>query len=211
MRIGQYICYKWHGNTKNIKGMANQISLGDSLLKNTAIKIHGNHNFIEIGNHARLKNCHISIKGHHHRLHIANHVALYDCELKFEDDNCLISIGARSKILKNGYIAVAESNSSIRIGEDCLISTDFHLRNSDSHSILDKHTGKRLNAAKDIYLGNHIWIGGQVQILKGVTIMNNAIIGMRSLVTKDIAENTLVAGAPARVIKTDVDWCEDRI
>jgi acetyltransferase-like isoleucine patch superfamily enzyme len=211
VNIGTFLVYKWRGNSQQIKGSANKIELGQSLLKNTDIKINGSNNLIVIGKSTSLKNCRISVKGHHHRLQIADNVSLYGCEFIFEDDHCLITIGSRTKILKASYIAVAEPHSAIEIGEDCLISTHFHVRNSDSHSILDKHTGLRINPAKNVKIQDHVWIGGHVQILKGVTVMRDSIIGMGSLVTKDVPENSLVAGVPAQVIKTNVDWCEARL
>jgi len=53
----------------------------------------------------------------------------------------------------------------------------------------------------DVVIGNNVWMGGRVTILKGVAIGDNALIGAGSVVTKDVPRNAIVAGNPARVIK----------
>ena len=51
-------------------------------------------------------------------------------------------------------------------------------------------------------IGNDVWIGGNVTILPGITIGNNVVVAAGAVVTKDIPDNTLVAGVPARPIRT---------
>ena len=60
---------------------------------------------------------------------------------------------------------------------------------------------KHLGIAKPVRIGNDVWIGGNVTILPGVTIGNNVVVAAGAVVTKDVPDNTLVGGAPARVIK----------
>ncbi len=60
---------------------------------------------------------------------------------------------------------------------------------------------KGLEYAKPIRVGNNVWIGGNVVVLGGVTIGNNVVIGAGSVVTKDIPDNSLAYGVPARKIK----------
>ena len=54
---------------------------------------------------------------------------------------------------------------------------------------------------KPIKIGDNVWIGSNAIILQGVTIRNGAIIGANAVVTKDVPENTIVAGVPAKVIR----------
>lgn len=195
-----------------IKGNHNTVVIQNHAVFNgCSISITGNNNKVLIGDHAKLKECKISIKGDNHVLNISNHVSLRQCELLFEDNDCSIQIGSYSRILSHGYISVAEPFSKIEIGEKCLFSINTHIRNTDSHSILDISSGKRINLGKNIKIGNHIWIGADTKILKGVNIKDNSIVGISSVVTKEVPENCLVAGIPAKVIKTNVRWCEERI
>ena len=57
------------------------------------------------------------------------------------------------------------------------------------------------NIVKPVTIGNDVWIGGGAIILPGVSIGNGAVVGAGSVVTKNIPENTVVAGNPAKVIK----------
>lgn len=101
--------------------------------------------------------------------------------------------------------------SKVIIGDDCLFSSEIVFRTGDSHSILDQN-GKRINSAKDITIGNHVWLGHRVLINKGVYIGDNSIVGTGSVVTKAFNEgNIVLAGVPAEIKKKDVNWCDKRI
>ena len=55
--------------------------------------------------------------------------------------------------------------------------------------------------AKPIRIGNDVWIGGNVTILPGLTIGNNVVIAAGAVVTKDVQDNSLVAGVPAKKVR----------
>ena len=52
-----------------------------------------------------------------------------------------------------------------------------------------------------ITLGKNVWVGSNSTILQGVTIGDNAVIAAGAVVTKDVPENTIVGGVPARIIR----------
>ncbi|OAQ38250.1 maltose acetyltransferase [Pedobacter psychrophilus] len=65
----------------------------------------------------------------------------------------------------------------------------------------DKETRKTLEFSKPVSIGDDCWIGGNAIILPGVSIGKNCIIGAGSVVTKDISDNSMAVGNPAKVIK----------
>ena len=58
---------------------------------------------------------------------------------------------------------------------------------------------------KPIHIGKNVWIGSNSTVLSGVTVGDNAVIGAGSVVTRDIPENMIAVGSPARVIKSIYD------
>ena len=66
-----------------------------------------------------------------------------------------------------------------------------------------KFQGRRdhLGIAKEVRIGDDVWIGGNCTILPGVTIGNRVVVAAGAVVTKDIPDDSLVAGVPAKVIR----------
>lgn len=90
----------------------------------------------------------------------------------------------------------------IEIGKGCAFSDNVCIADSDSHCI----DGQKDKVMAPIIIGDHVWIGKNVTVLKGVTIGKGAVIGAGAVVTKDVPENTIVAGNPAKPIKTIEKW-----
>lgn len=91
---------------------------------------------------------------------------------------------------------------SISVGNGVVISENVTVRDSDDHAII----GSDKSMTQPIVIGDHVWIGMNVTILKGVTIGSGAIIAAGAVVTRDVPENALAAGVPARIIKKGVSW-----
>ena len=101
----------------------------------------------------------------------------------------------------NGYSQIVCAKK-IRIGKDVAIAREVVIRDTDAHDILYEGYQKE----KEVNIGNHVWIGAKAMIMKGVTIGDGAIIAAGAIVTKDVPARSLVAGVPAKVIKTNVEW-----
>ena len=89
----------------------------------------------------------------------------------------------------------------IRIGSTVLVGNNVQFL-TPTHPINVQDRINFWEGALPITVDNNVWIGGGVIILGGVTIGENAVIGAGSVVTKDVPENTIVAGNPARIIRT---------
>ena len=125
------------------------------------------------------------------------------------DDNSRIVIG-NDFTMESGHIAATEG-ATINIGNDCMFSNDVEIRNGDSHSILDASSGKRINHAQNVNIGNHVWLGAHSRILKGSIIPDNCIIGNSALVSGKLSEeNTAYGGIPAKSLKSNINWSRQR-
>lgn len=91
-------------------------------------------------------------------------------------------------------IAPVHIGDYVMIGPNTLITTV-------GHPISPMGRRKHLGISKPVTIGNDVWIGGNVTILPGVNIGNNVIIAAGAVVTKDIPDNCIAGGVPAKVIK----------
>lgn len=123
-------------------------------------------------------------------------------ELKGKSLHCFID---KDFSCSGANINVRE-DTGIFIGRDCMFSNGINILNSDMHAIFDS-TGKCINQGKDVVIGDHCWIGQNVQILKGVFLADGTIVGAQSVVTKsNLSSNSIIVGNPGKIIKTDVSW-----
>ena len=95
-----------------------------------------------------------------------------------------------------------QDQGGIYIGDGCLIGHNTVIATLN-HGMRPEERGDLI--PKRVCIGNGVWIGSGSIILPGVTIGDNAVIGAGSVVTKDIPENSIAVGNPARVIKSIYD------
>ena len=88
----------------------------------------------------------------------------------------------------------------VHIGNDVMIGPNTTIT-TVGHPINPNGRRKRLAQASEIRIGNDVWIGANVCILPGVNIGNNVIIGAGAVVNRDIEDNSMALGVPARIIK----------
>lgn len=92
-----------------------------------------------------------------------------------------------------------QDQGGIRIGDDCLIGHQVVIATLN-HAAPPKQRGDMFS--KPVIIGDGVWIGSHATILPGVTIGNGAIVAAGAVVTRDVPANTVVAGVPAKTIKT---------
>ncbi len=86
----------------------------------------------------------------------------------------------------------------IEIGEGALIATGAYITDADWHG--KYHRVYPPGSVAKVVLGSNVWVGDGAMILKGVQIGQNSIVGAGAVVTSDVADNTVVAGNPAKVV-----------
>lgn len=132
-----------------------------------------------------------------------------NCEFRSRNDSnqigvyspCMISTlkkGAKIKIGDNVGMSgcVIGCAKRIVIGNNVRIGSNTLITDTDWHS-----EDPRTSNDADVIIEDNVWLGYGVKILKGVTIGKNTIIGLGSIVTKDIPANCVAAGTPCKVIK----------
>ncbi len=104
---------------------------------------------------------------------------------------------------------VISARTSITIGDYSIIGAGTKLYDHDFHPLdyrFRNPDDERMIQTKPINIGEHVFIGAECLILKGVSVGNNAVIGAGSVVSKDIPANEIWAGNPARFIRR----CEEK-
>lgn len=100
-----------------------------------------------------------------------------------------------------------EQNISVEIGNDCMFASRILIRAQDGHIIRDLITNEVLNYAKDVKIGNHVWVANDVTILKGAHVSDNTVLALGSIVTSGVyLPNSIYAGIPAKIVKSGVTW-----
>ena len=186
----------------------NKLEIVGKLRKNK-IKISGNNNILYIGKNSLLRDSNIFIKGNNNIIYIGDDCVVNNTSIILDNEGAEIRIGNKTSIAKAQIVSLEPYN--IEIGEDCMLSYDIEIRNTDSHKIYDKNTNKRINEGNGVSIGNHVWLGMRAIILKGVTIEDNSIVAGGSIVTKDVKVNTIVSGNPAKQIKENVYWTREEV
>lgn len=186
------------------------MNLNNIFTNKNKIEIIGNGNRIQFAQYSKIGNLNIYIFGDNNTIEIGEHCQIKKISLWIEDNYCVIKIGDFCTV-ESAHFAATENNSTIKLGNDCMLSYDVEIRTGDSHSIIDTQTNSRINIAKSVYIGNHVWIGAKSTILKGVDINDNVVIGTGAIVTSNCPKNSLLAGVPAKIIKQDITWKRERI
>ncbi|MCX7119949.1 MAG: DapH/DapD/GlmU-related protein, partial [Legionellales bacterium] len=101
--------------------------------------------------------------------------------------------------INNNAVIIAE-RSSIRIGANTLIGTEFTIYDSDFHDLHPQQRSAGTHECASVNIGKNVFIGSRVTILKGVTIGDDAVIAAGSVVRKDVPNGMIVGGVPARVV-----------
>ncbi|WP_233633777.1 acyltransferase [Burkholderia cenocepacia] len=198
----------FHGNN-------NSIVVDRACLNNVIIEVFGNGNSYEIGKDATVCNFIIRSKvgagpcqdADRTVLRIGDAAKIDQGQAILGADDTRIEIGRATTVVESKFFAV-ERDTSISVGEGCLFSWSIELRTSDWHSLLDSD-GTRINPPASVKVGNKVWIGSDVRVLKGVSIGDGAIIGTGSIVTRDVPESAVAAGNPARIVRRNVSWNHD--
>lgn len=186
-----------------------------------------------IGN-PEIVNSVINFKGFNNILYCEGNVKLSGARFSFEGNNSLIYLSSSQHsqysfnvLIYNGStffvgrdntmsspinVNIQESQNVI-IGAGNSISAGINIRTADIHPIYENQSKERVNYAKSVFIGDHVWIGHLAYISRGVKIGSGAIVENYSFLPHNakVFSNTLVVGNPAKIERKDVFFTKDFI
>ena len=140
-------------------------------------------------------------------------ISLGDCATIVAEPDRHVSIGVWGVSEGDGEITIGHyvmispgvrisAANKISIGDSCMFANGAYITDSDWHGVYDRMS--RDQSSKPVIIEDNVWIGDHATVLKGVHIGENSIVAACSVVTKDVPENTIVAGNPAVKVR-DLD------
>jgi acetyltransferase-like isoleucine patch superfamily enzyme len=151
----------------------------------------------------------IGFRGKNSKVRIGSITATQNLSIVASGDNCELTIGDATTFVKC-YVEIG-AYGLIQIGSDCMFSYDIALHQSDQHLIFDMTSRKRINKSKNITIGNQVWVGRHSMILGGFKIGDGSVIGARTTSSSTFGKNQIVAGSPAKIIRSNVMWSRDLV
>lgn len=110
-----------------------------------------------------------------------------------------VFIGAKSVL---GQECTISCYKHVSVGRECIIADRVMFIDFD-HGVVDIDLPIRNQGIymRDVRIGHNVWVGYGASFLRGVTVGDNAVVGTSSVVTKDLPDNAVAGGAPARVLR----------
>ena len=121
----------------------------------------------------------------------------HGCKIRAHEGE--VRIGAKTVL---GQECTISAFQHVSIGRECIVADRVMLIDFD-HGVVDVEQPVRIQGIykRDVRVGNNVWIGYGACFLRGVTVGDNAIVGTSSVVTRDVPDNAVVGGIPARVLR----------
>lgn len=191
-------------------GQRNDIYIDETLMRTGSGRVHvsGNDNRLRIAEQQSCASLDIQLSGGS-RLDVAE-----DCNLGhltvFARDKGDLRIGSETTFDGRASLFLHEPGR-ITVGQRCLLGGEFTAMNSDMHSIMDLVTQLRVNPPADVVIGDHVWIGAHVTVLKGSAVGGHSVIGFGATVAGRIPSHCLASGIPARVMRSGITWRHDLV
>jgi acetyltransferase-like isoleucine patch superfamily enzyme len=136
--------------------------------------------------------------GRHATLHLGRWSWLgHDTKVRVHEGE--VRIGAKTVL---GQECTISAYQHVSIGRECILADRVMLIDFD-HGVVEVDRPIRQQGIykRDVNVGHNVWVGYGACVLRGVTVGDNSIIGANSVVTRDVAENAVVGGVPARLIR----------
>lgn len=199
-------------NETDIINLINNKVIGDYEFNSSRITFNGNGNILisslSKNNKTKFVNSNIIFNGNNSIIFLDESKKHFNVSISiFNNSSCYIG----SNNYFNGRLnIVCSEEQNIIIGDNSIFSFDSWLRTSDAHPIYSTRNHERSNYGGSILIGDHVWIGQSVKILKRTTIGSGSIIATGAVVAgKTIYSNSSWGGNPAKLLKNDVFFLDE--
>jgi len=189
----------------NDKGSFNIIKVSKLKHKsvNSSITILGSNNEVLIESRCEFKNLKVVVKGDNNKILIKRGSRFQGGNISLVSFSQL-EIGERSTFAPRIEFVIESAN--VTIGNDCMTAAGLTIKTTDTHGIYSLDDEKIINTPQDITIGDYVWFGKDVTILKGAKVAPCNIIAMQSLFDKESKPFELWEGRPAKKSKGNVIW-----
>lgn len=164
----------------------------------------GERNFVFMGYGASLP-LHLLFSGSDNVAFIGPYCDLSNAMITFIGSGCAVCIGAMTDV-DGAKITAQGSGTSVTLGERCYVGAGVVIYNSDGHGIYSRTTGERINAERDIVIGDHVYIGHGALVNKGAQIEADAMVLEKSVVAGRLQGFCAYHGVPAVKVREEVAW-----
>ena len=146
--------------------------------------------FVRIsGDNIRIGHSFTAIGEPHHRVEIGVWGRAFGEGSVTIGDACLMSPGSR-----------ISASDSVTLGDSVMLANGAYITDSDWHGLYDRID--RDERVTPVCLEDNVWVGDHAKVLKGVTVGENSVVAAGAIVTRDVPANVIVAGNPARIVKS---------
>jgi acetyltransferase-like isoleucine patch superfamily enzyme len=186
--------------TEQLAKLRDNKVIGDLTLEESKLIFRGTGNILfcdSLDSRIALSRSRIEFHGDNSLVFLSGNWRNYMLGVTLYNDSVLF-FGANSYFNGNFYMTVGERQHTI-FGGDSMFSWGCSAQNSDGHLVYDCATRARANPGKSIVVGDHVWLGQGVTLLKGTRLGSGSIVGAHSTVAgKTVPSNTAWSGNPAR-------------
>jgi acetyltransferase-like isoleucine patch superfamily enzyme len=142
----------------------------------------------------------ISLRGKGNRIIVRRDCAL-DAVL-IVGDGASVEIGERTRM--HGVRIIAEEGATCLIGARCLFANGVEINASDGHRIFDQASGQRINPTRPIRIGDDVRVDEYAHLSTGCTIGADSIVAASAMLDGDYPASAIIAGSPAKVLRTGI-------
>ncbi|MFC6154926.1 acyltransferase [Nocardioides yefusunii] len=164
----------------------------------------GSNNVLKVGRRPNLRKLHVQFDCSDGRCVIGSGKWGFAATIRVGQDS-VVRIGDDTSMTEVVGISAVEG-AKVIIGKDVMIATQVQLRTDDGHPIFDVRTGERVNPARTVRVGDHVWLGWGSVLLGGAKVGSGSVVGMGSVLKRSIPNNVIAVGSPAKVVRRDIAW-----